>query len=271
MTDYVEIWAAAWPVITALIAVCSALDATIPQPRPGSHWLIPRKIVSFIAINVAQASNGGQPSFVTWIVRIAQPVLDAQAKANAAPEAAPSPATPAPGGVIGMLAVLVLGFGLSACALFGQIPWTPAQTAYVELSIGTAAENVAANVITAPGLSDLDRADIKAGAKVMASAVQAQIAILTNGGTVDQQAISAAVSAVASAVSDLGTVLNAKHGATADPNVIALTAGEAALQNLPGVISAVVQVNGGWLPVQADLDKALTALQTATAKVGAVP
>ena len=77
------LWAAAWPYITAIVATASTLDAALPQPAPGSHWLIVRKVISFLAINIGNASNGKQPDFVTWIVRIAEPVLQAQGIAPA--------------------------------------------------------------------------------------------------------------------------------------------------------------------------------------------
>ena len=77
-TSLLALWAAAGPYITAVIAAASTLDATLPQPTPGSHWLIIRKVISFLAINVGNASNGNQPDLVTWIVRIATPVLQAQ-------------------------------------------------------------------------------------------------------------------------------------------------------------------------------------------------
>ncbi len=102
-SNLVAIWAAAWPYIAAIVATASTLDASLPQPRPGSHWLIVRKIISFLAINVGNASNGKQPDFVTWIVRIATPVLLAQGAgvrpvADAPAAAGPAPAPAASGG-----------------------------------------------------------------------------------------------------------------------------------------------------------------------------
>lgn len=63
-------WSAAWPIVTIAVAVASTLDAVLPQPAEGSHWLVLRKAISFIAVNVGNASNGKQPSFVTWLARI---------------------------------------------------------------------------------------------------------------------------------------------------------------------------------------------------------
>ncbi|MBF0562333.1 MAG: hypothetical protein HQL37_09985 [Alphaproteobacteria bacterium] len=76
------LWSAAWPAITAIVAGASALDAVLPQPAAGSHWLLPRKILSFIAANVGQASNGAQPPLSTWVLRIAKPYLEALNAAN---------------------------------------------------------------------------------------------------------------------------------------------------------------------------------------------
>ena len=128
------LWANAWPAITALVAAASTLDAALPQPEPGSHWLIIRKVISFLAINVGNASNGKQPDFVTWIVRIASPLLQSPATIQAvaqaatadpvaqpasAPQAAPA-ATPIASGAAAtataLLVAMFLSLGLSACA-----------------------------------------------------------------------------------------------------------------------------------------------------------
>jgi len=114
--DLAALWAAAWPAITAIIAAASALDAVLPQPAPGSHWLIARKVISFLAVNVGNASNSKQPDFVTWIVRIAAPVLAAQ---NAAgnQQTGTAPATSGGGATVAALLVIAgLGLGLAACA-----------------------------------------------------------------------------------------------------------------------------------------------------------
>ena len=116
------LWATLWPIITAVVAVASTLDASLPQPAAGSHWLLVRKVVSFLAVNVGNASNGGQPSFVTWIIRIATPVLQAQGQMPAA-VAPPAPApTPSATTVVGaLLAGLLLTGGLSACNADGTL------------------------------------------------------------------------------------------------------------------------------------------------------
>ena len=125
-TSLLALWANAWPAITAIVAAASTLDAALPQPDPGSHWLILRKMISFIALNVGNASNGKQPEFVTWIVRIAAPLLQnpttVQAVAQAAVSApvAPQPVPPVASGTAAtaaaLLVVTLLSFGLSACA-----------------------------------------------------------------------------------------------------------------------------------------------------------
>lgn len=133
-TSLLALWANAWPAITAIVAAASTLDAALPQPDPGSHWLIIRKVISFLAINVGNASNGKQPDFVTWIVRIASPLLQSpttvQAVAQAAtagpvaqpaqaPQAAPAAAPVATGAAATAAALLLVAFlslGLAACA-----------------------------------------------------------------------------------------------------------------------------------------------------------
>lgn len=79
------LWPVIWPYIGAVVAVASALDASLPQPAPGSHWLVVRKLLSFLAINVGSASNGAQPSFDTWLLRIVTPILEAKNALPAAP------------------------------------------------------------------------------------------------------------------------------------------------------------------------------------------
>jgi hypothetical protein len=76
--DLTTIWTSIWPYLGAVVAVASTIDAALPQPKPGSHWLVPRKILSFMAVNIASASNGAQPPFTTWLLRIVTPALQAQ-------------------------------------------------------------------------------------------------------------------------------------------------------------------------------------------------
>jgi hypothetical protein len=101
------------PYVAVIVAAASAADAAFPQPRPGSHWLPVRKLVSLIALNLGNASNPAQPPFATWLVRVLAPLMAAQAdarprvvisasdiaahidRAPAAPSASPAPAAPA--------------------------------------------------------------------------------------------------------------------------------------------------------------------------------
>jgi hypothetical protein len=72
--------------VVCAVTVASALDAALPQPAPGSHWLVIRKSVSFIALNLGNASNSGQPAMMTWIARVLQPLVDAQIARTAPPK-----------------------------------------------------------------------------------------------------------------------------------------------------------------------------------------
>ena len=142
------LWAAAWPFVTAVIAAASTLDAALPQPTPGSHWLVLRKVISFLAINVGNASNGKQPDFVTWIVRIATPVLKAQ---GVAPAAASAPTQAA--GSTGAALLLALGLsgllGLAACTNLND-----PTTVIVSVEAGYGAALAAENEYLASGKAD---------------------------------------------------------------------------------------------------------------------
>ena len=79
------------PIVLACHALASTLDAAIPQPAVGSHWLPLRKLLSIAAGNVANATNLLQPSVVTWLQKVLIVV------ATLVPEPAPvAPAAPAP-------------------------------------------------------------------------------------------------------------------------------------------------------------------------------
>ena len=152
------LWAAAWPTITAIVAAASALDATLPQPQPGSHWLILRKVISFLAINVGNASNGKQPDFVTWIVRIAEPLPHAQQIAPAsATKAAEPPAPPSPPSAAGPIATAVLVLALGAAGLLGLSACSNMQdptTTIVSVEAGYGAALAAENEYLASGKAD---------------------------------------------------------------------------------------------------------------------
>lgn len=64
--------------LVAAVAIASILDAVIPQPVAGSHWLPIRKLLSFAAANVGFARNSTQPDIGTWIARVLKPLVDAQ-------------------------------------------------------------------------------------------------------------------------------------------------------------------------------------------------
>lgn len=86
------------PTLLACHALASALDALIPQPAPGSHWLPLRKLVSIAAGNVHYAGNALQPSVLTWVER-SLPILMAilpSPTVVAAPTPAPAPAVTPP-------------------------------------------------------------------------------------------------------------------------------------------------------------------------------
>lgn len=97
LTDWLKTTPYMWliPWITIIITVCSALDASLPQPPPGSHALLPRKIISFIAMNFGNSKNADQPDLSTWIVRILQMII-ANVPPSAIIAAQPGP-SPAPG------------------------------------------------------------------------------------------------------------------------------------------------------------------------------
>jgi hypothetical protein len=61
-------YAATWIAIAGFAA--SWLDAVIPQPAAGSHWLPVRKVLSALAGNVGNAANKNQPPLATWILRV---------------------------------------------------------------------------------------------------------------------------------------------------------------------------------------------------------
>ena len=157
-TSLLALWAAAWPTITAIVAVASTLDAALPQPQAGSHWLIVRKIISFLAINVGNASNGKQPDFVTWIVRIAEPLLHAQQIAPAPPaQAADVPASSSPASVAGPITTTALALILGAAGLLGLSACSNMQdptTTIVSVEAGYGAALAAENEYLASGKTD---------------------------------------------------------------------------------------------------------------------
>ena len=43
-----------------VIAVCSVIDAVVPQPRPRSRWWRARKFISRLACNLGHARNASR-------------------------------------------------------------------------------------------------------------------------------------------------------------------------------------------------------------------
>jgi hypothetical protein len=87
------------PYASVVVAAASAADAAFPQPGAGSHWLPLRKAVSAVAFNLGNASNGKQPPFATWLLRVLAPLMARAATLQAAssnPLPSPAPATAAP-------------------------------------------------------------------------------------------------------------------------------------------------------------------------------
>lgn len=41
----------------AAMGLCAALDALIPQPQPGSRWVLPRRLLALAAQNYRHAEN----------------------------------------------------------------------------------------------------------------------------------------------------------------------------------------------------------------------
>ncbi len=61
-----------------IVMICSAVDASLPQPATGSHWLPARKAISWLALNVSHAGNADQPSMASWILRVVRALADAE-------------------------------------------------------------------------------------------------------------------------------------------------------------------------------------------------
>lgn len=58
------------PLLLLIHTTASLLDAAIPQPAAGSHWLPFRKVLSFLALNFGNAANSAQPALTTWLQRL---------------------------------------------------------------------------------------------------------------------------------------------------------------------------------------------------------
>lgn len=251
------LWATLWPIITAVVAVASTLDASLPQPAAGSHWLLVRKVVSFLAVNVGNASNGCQPSFVTWIIRIATPVLQAQGQMPAA-VAPPAPApTPSATTVVGaLLAGLLLTGGLSACAT-SATSWTPIAAADVVVNAALAAE-ADLRIIEAqlPGAQTA----IKTAGAAIAAAAQQTAAGMVAGTTplvLTEQGAIALVTAAAPNLQALVTTKTSGSGQTVTSNALA-DIGQMLLSDINYLLPAVANADAGTTTVaQLQADEAL--------------
>lgn len=174
------------------------------------------------------------------------------------------PAVLAP--LVAMLAVVV-GLGMSSCTTSGT-PLTPPQVIVLELAIATAAENVAVEAESTPGLSAQAVQAIKSGGFALSAAAQANVAVLANGGSTAQQLQAAGLAALVPLVNNLGNLLAANPtGGPVDAKAAALTGGADLLQQLPAVIGVGVQLNGGWVPGAPDVAAAVAALQAAAGKL----
>lgn len=168
--------------------------------------------------------------------------------------------------VVAMLAVVV-GLGVAACTTSGT-PLTPPQVAVLELTIATAAENVAQEAESTPGLSAQAVQAIKSGGLALSAAAQANVAVLANGGSTSQQLQAAGLAALVPLVNNLGNLLAANPtGSPVDAKAAALTGAADLLQQLPAVIGVSVQLNGGWVPGAPDVAAAVAALQAAAGKL----
>jgi hypothetical protein len=81
-TTYLSAFLAAHPWIAATLSWCcavctiaSVVDASLPQPKPGSFLIPLRKVVSLFAVNIGAASNAGAPTFSSWLIRILSAAL----------------------------------------------------------------------------------------------------------------------------------------------------------------------------------------------------
>lgn len=83
--------------VVCAVSIASLLDAALPQPTAGSHWLPIRMVVSAVALNRLNAANAGQPGLMTWIARVLQPLVDAQIARTAPKGAAPVDVSPGAG------------------------------------------------------------------------------------------------------------------------------------------------------------------------------
>jgi hypothetical protein len=112
---------------------------------------VPRKIVSFVAVNIGNASNGSQPALSTWLLRIVQPVLASQ---GATPAPAVGVSLPTLGSAAKAIAVLMLAvsaLAMSACTSTGQLTPEAQQIITIACNVDGFAQPVAVTVAPALG------------------------------------------------------------------------------------------------------------------------
>ena len=56
--------------LVTIVSLASSIDMALPQPGLGSHWIIPRRLVSFAALNFGNAANLRSPEARTWLLRL---------------------------------------------------------------------------------------------------------------------------------------------------------------------------------------------------------
>lgn len=148
-------YAAIVPYYLFAVMLCSAVDASFPQPQPGSHWLLVRKLVSLLALNFGRASNVEQPSFMTWLVRMLQPLLPAVQRAVVPAPGAGDPVQggTGPGVAVALLMICGMGLALSACTQ-DQLEKTQAIVTAGQADIAVAGQTVA-QICALPATQDL--------------------------------------------------------------------------------------------------------------------
>ena len=58
--------------VLAVFGLAAALDAWLPQPGAGSHWVLPRKLLSVLGQNYRNAANSTPAGRVAHVVEAAE-------------------------------------------------------------------------------------------------------------------------------------------------------------------------------------------------------
>lgn len=94
-------YAAVVPYLGVAVGICSLIVSVVPMPAPGSHWTVVWRLINFVAFNFGRAANPNQPTLSAWLLRLLQPLVDAQVTAQLAAQGtgkdAPATPLPAPG------------------------------------------------------------------------------------------------------------------------------------------------------------------------------